>query len=216
MPPRRTSPLLKVSIALVALVGLGFLFIRSLDDARAEPYTLRPEHLGPWTLVADPEAPGDRPLVLLSPPPEMPMRLFRQVFSRAGESLSTPSAPGIGLVLAEELRGSPIPVDELLTLAREAGLERARLVPRCMGYRRASQPGSTRQLYFVWFDLPEFAVFRQALVDRVMEAGGTGFEAGALSPVMMLAAAPDFARWMPIVADAGKDCVAPVTTAAQD
>jgi hypothetical protein len=199
------------AIALLVLAGLAFLFVRSLDDARAEPYTVRPEHLGPWTLVADPEAPGDRPLVLLTPPPEMPMRLFRQVFSRAGESLSTPNAPGIGLVLAAELRGSPIPVDELLTLAREAGLERARLTPRCMAYRRLSQPGSTRQLYFVWFDLPEFAVFRQALVDRVTEAGGPGFEAGALSPVMMLAAAPDFSRWMPIVADAEKDCVAPVT-----
>jgi hypothetical protein len=200
----------------VVLGGLAFLFVRSLDDARATPYTVRPDQLEPWRLVADPQAEGDRPLVLLSPPPEMPMRLFRQVFSRAGESLTTPNAPGIGLVLADELRTSPIPVDELLTLAREAGLERARLTPRCMGYRRESQPGSTRQIYFVWFDMKEFGAFRQALVDRVREGGGTSFNPNALSPVMPLAAAPDFSRWMPIVADAERDCVAPVTTAAQD
>lgn len=207
---RRSSTLIKVFVLVLVIGGAGVLFVRSLDDTRSEPYAVRAESLTGWTLMADESAPADRPLVLLSPPPEMPMRLFRQVFARAGESLSTPNAPGIALVLAGELRDVPVSVDELLTLAREAGLERARLTARCMGYRRESQPGSTRQLYFVWFDVPEFGAFRQALLDRVRAEGGSSFDAGALSPVMMLAAAPDFTRWMPIVVDNEKDCVAPV------
>jgi hypothetical protein len=149
-------------------------------------------------------------VLALTPPAELPLRLFRQVFSRAGESLSAPNAPGIGLVLASELRGAAVPMDELLAVAREAGLDRLRLNPRCMGYRRESQPGSTRQLYFVLFDMPEFAAFREALAARVSAQGETSFTAAGLAPVMMLAAAPDFSRWMPIVADAERDCVAPV------
>lgn len=207
---RRTPALVKVAVILVLLAGVGYLFMRSLDVTRAEPYTVRPEHLESWTLAADAGATGSMAVLALAPPPELPLRLFRQVFSRAGESLSAHSAPGIGLVLADELRGVAVPVDELLALAREAGLDRARINPRCMGYRRESQPGSTRQLYFVLFDLPEFTTFRQSLAARVTSEAGSAFTPAALSPVMMLAAAPDFSRWMPIVADAERDCVAPV------
>jgi hypothetical protein len=209
---RRSSVLIKLLVAGLVLAGVGLLFVRSLDDARSEPYTVRAGDLSGWTLVADEMAPADRPLVLLTPPPEMPMRLFRQVFARAGESLSTPNAPGIGLVLAGELREAAVSADQVLALAREAGLERARLTPRCMAYRRESQPGSTRQLYFVVFDIPEFDAFRAALRDRVSAGGGSGFETRTLSPVMMLAAAPDFTRWMPIAVDPERDCLAPVET----
>lgn len=207
---RRTPALVKVAVVFALLAGVAFLFMRSLDVTRAEPYTVRPEHLGPWTLTPNPGAEGDRAVLALTPPAELPLRLFRQVFSRAGESLSTPTMPGIALVLADELRGGGMPVDDLLALARDAGLDRARLSPRCMGYRRESQPGSTRQLYFVLFDMPEFLAFRQALAARVTSPAGSPFTPGALSPVMMLAAAPDFSRWMPLVADPERDCVAPV------
>lgn len=211
MPPsRRTPALVKVAVILALLAGVAYLFMRSLHVTRAEPYTVRAEHLGSWTLTPDPGAEGDRAVLALAPPAELPLRLFRQVFSRAGESLSTPNMPGIALVLATELAGAPVPVDELVALARETGLDRARVSPRCMGYRRESQPGSTRQLYFVLFDMPEFLAFRQALAARVTSPVGSPFTPEALSPVMMLAAAPDFSRWMPIVADTERDCVAPI------
>jgi len=211
MPPSRGSPaLVKVAIVVALLGGVAFLFMRSLEVTRGEPYTVRAEHLAPWTLTPVPGAEGDRAVLALTPPAELPLRLFRQVFSRAGESLSTPNLPGIALVLASELGGAQAPLDELTALAREAGLDRARLSPRCMGYRRESQPGSTRQLYFVLFDLPEFERFRQAVAARVTAEAGSAFTPDALSPVMMLAAAPDFSRWMPIVADPERDCVAPV------
>jgi hypothetical protein len=209
-PPRRTSPLVTVAIVLTVLVVLGFLFIRSLDDARAEPFLVRAAHLQGWTLVADESAQGETARLALAPPAEMPMRLFRQTFTRAGESLSTPLQPGIALVLGDELRGVTLPGEELMTMARAAGVHRAPIVPACMGYRRDSQPGVTRQVYFVVFDMPEFAVFRQALAARLGSMGVQGFAAEGLSPIMLLAGQPDVSRWMPMVVDRATDCMAPI------
>src|SRR5687768_2216155 len=115
MPVSRRTPWpIKIGIALVLLAGVAVLFMRSLDDARAEPFTVRGEQLAPWTLATDAAAAGDRALLALTPPPELPLRLFRQVFTRAGESLSTPVNPGIALVLADELSGISVPADDLI------------------------------------------------------------------------------------------------------
>lgn len=209
---RRTHPLVKVAVAVAALGGLSVLFMRSLEDTRAEPFTVQASRLESWTLVTDGGADSDRPVLSLAPPPELPMRLFRQVFSRAGESLSTPTRPGIALALSAELGGAPVTPDELAALARDAGIGRGPLRPRCMGFRRESQQGSVRQIYFVVFDMPEFAAFRQGVAARLAVAGVTSFDASGLSPVMPLAAQPDFARWMPIVVDPDRDCIAPIET----
>jgi hypothetical protein len=208
---RPTRTLVKVGIGLALLAGIAVLFVRSLGDTRAEPFTVRAAELEGWSLVTDASAAADQALVALAPPPELPMRLFRQVFSRAGESLTTPTRPGIPLVLAAELGGAAIPAAELAAMAEQAGVGRAPVRPSCMGYRRESKPGATRQLYFVLFDMPAFASFRQALSARVASMGGTGFDPAGLSPVMPLAAQPDFARWMPLAADPASDCMAPVT-----
>lgn len=211
MPPtRRLHPLVKLAIGLVVLAVIGVLFVRSLDDARGEPFLVRPAHLDGWTLTEVPGAQGELPALLLAPPPEMPMRLFRQVFTRAGESLSTPLQPGVALVLADELRGASLTTAELAALAREAGLDRGPVSPACMGYRRDSQPGgATRQVYFISFDMPAFATFRRAVAERLAASGGAGFDAAALSPVMLLAGQPDVRGWMPIVVSAQTDCIAP-------
>lgn len=211
MSRRRLPWPIKIGIVLVLLAGVAVLFMRSLDEARAEPFTVRGEHLAPWTLATDAAAAGDRALLALTPPPELPLRLFRQVFTRAGESLSTPVNPGIALVLADELSGISVPADDLIAMARTAGLDRARITPRCMGYRRDSKPGATRQIYFIVFDMPEYGVFRQALAARAGALGETAFKAAALSPVMPMAGQPDVSGWMPIVVDA-KDCMAPIVT----
>jgi hypothetical protein len=211
MGQTRSHPAVKALIALVVLGVVGALFWYTLDDARAEPYAVRPAHLEGWVLTAPPPGDPDAARLVLQPPAELPMRLFRQVFSRAGESLSTPAVPGIALVLGGEIGGTAITSDELLALGHEAGLDRLTLEPRCVAYRRESQPGSTRQIYFVVFDMPEFARFRRDLAAKInASAGATTVDPARLSPVMPLAAAPDFSRWMPIVADPGRDCVAPI------
>jgi hypothetical protein len=97
-------------------------------------------------------------------------------------------------------------VDQLLTLARESGLERATLTPKCVGYRRVSGTGLTRQLYFLWFESPEFDAFRR----RLEPLGAAGFQPMALSAVMLTAAEPSFDGWQPVVVDEAQDCVAPI------
>jgi hypothetical protein len=198
--------LLKLGGAAVAIAVVGWLFVRSLDDARAVPYEVRPAHLRGWTLQTAPEATGEQARLLLSPPPELPLRLFRQVFSRAGESLSTPAKAGVALVLADELRGATVSDADLVSLAQAAALDRASITLQCMGYRRESQPGRVRQVFFVAVELPGFDAFRQRLAERL-----AGHEARLqpLSPVMLLAGAPDVTGWMPIVVAPESDCVAP-------
>jgi hypothetical protein len=142
----------------------------------------------------------------LRPPAELTMNLFRQLFRRQMESLSTPTAAGIVLALRRELAPGTTAA-QLLTLARDTGLDRARLSPRCVGYRRASAVGVTRQLYFVWFSIPEYDAFRRQLARH---ATGT-YRAEALSPVMLTAAEPGFDGWQPLVVDQARDCVSPIT-----
>jgi hypothetical protein len=162
-------------------------------------------------LTAPPPGDPDAPRLLLQPPAELPLRLFRQVFSRAAESLTTPAVPGIAFVLGREIEGSRVSPDALLALGRDAGIDRLTLVPRCMAYRRESQPGSTRQIYFVVFDMPQFARLRRDLASKIDGATSPrALDPAALSPVMPLAAQPDFSRWMPIVVDPDRDCVAPI------
>ena len=211
IPKRRVHPLIKLAVAIVLLAGVALLFVRSVKDTRAEPYLVNASHLRQWTLAIDTAADADGAVVSLRPQPELPMNLFRQLFSRQMESLGTPSQPGIALALRREIP-SELSADEVLALARDAGLDQATPAPKCVGYRRVSDPGITRQLYFMWFDVAGFDRFRQALASRV----GPGFTAGGLSPVLMMAAEPGFTGWMPVVVDPNRDCIAPVTVSGVD
>jgi hypothetical protein len=205
VPRTRLHPALKILAAIVVLAGLGFLFVRSATDARGEPYEMEPGYLSGWTLAADSAQTAEDAAIALRPPAELPMNLFRQLFSRQMESLSTPSAPGIVLARRSEL-GPTAGSDQLLALAREAGLDRARLTPRCVGYRRESARGVTRQLYFVWFLLPEYDAFR----GRLAALANAAYQPAALSPVMLTAAEPGFEGWQPVAVDEDTDCVAPI------
>jgi len=206
IPKRRVHPLIKVAVAILLLAGVALLFIRSVKDTRAEPYVVSANHLQNWRLGIDTAADADGAVVSLRPPPELPMNLFRQLFSRQMESLGTPSQPGIPLVLRREIP-SEISAEALLALARDAGLDHAVPAPKCVGYRRVSDPGITRQLYFMWFDVPGFDRFRQALAPQA----GPGFAPAGLSPVLMMAAQPSFTGWLPVVVDQDRDCIAVVT-----
>jgi len=67
-----------------------------------------------------------------------------------------------------------------------------------------SQPGITRQAYFVLFDAPAIAQFRQQL----------GLDPKALSSILFVAGAgPDFNSWLPQRASAEADCLAPIEIA---
>lgn len=205
-PGKKVHPLIKVAVALLLLAGVGLLFIRSVKDARAEPYVIAARHLQGWTLGIDTAADSQGSVVSLRPPPEMPMNLFRQLFSRQMESMGTPSEPGIPLTLRQELPPMVTP-EQVLELAQAAGLEKAAITPACVGYKRVSAMGATRQLYYVRFSVAGFEGFRS----RLGALAGPDFKPAALSPVLMMAAQPDFTGWMPIGPDAKGECIAPVT-----
>jgi hypothetical protein len=211
MPAPASRLVLRLVVILLALAGLGYLFLQTLDDARSEPFPVRGAELIGWTLAADTATQdASAPLVSLRPPRELPMRLFRQLFSRVMETMNTPAAPGVPLALVGEV-GGRVPVDELIAMAREAGVEQGRVEPRCLAHRRIPEAGAPRQLYYLVVDVTGFVAFRRALAVRLHEVTDAPalFDPAGLEPVLMLAAShPEFARWLP-VRDAESHCIAP-------
>lgn len=93
MPSRkRSNVFVKLAIAAVVLVGLGYLFIYSLETSLSEPYTVEPARLGPWTLVIEAADGPGAPLLSLRTSQELVAGLFRQLFQRKMESMNTPVA----------------------------------------------------------------------------------------------------------------------------
>jgi hypothetical protein len=198
-----------MAIALAAIALLGYLFMKSLETTRSEPYTIARAHLGKWTLVLEDARGPNAPLLSAGTNPELAARLFRQLFQRAAESMSAPATSSIPIVLRGEfdrgLAGRMTPA-ELLAAARAAGLESASHELRCLVHRRISEPGMTRQIYFAMVESPSITGFRAQLA----RTAGASFEASALTPIMLVGASDEaFHRWLPIRAEPA-DCVAPI------
>jgi hypothetical protein len=202
-----TSLFFKLAAGLGVVTAFGFLFMRSLHDTTTTPYTAERQHLRSWTLVLEPASRPNDPLLAMRPAPELAGGLFQQVFSRTMESLSAPIAPAVPLVLLGEfdrvVRDRLTP-DALLAAARAAKLETAAITPRCVVHRRVSEPGGSRQLFFVFFDAPSVSQFRQQL----------GLDPAALSPVLFIAGAgADFNSWLPQRVNSEAECLASIETA---
>ena len=208
-------PWRKVGLVAVGLVVLPWLFWQTVQDSVTEPYVIDPVDGSVWTLaLADAPQPGAAMLVL-RPPGQLTSRLFNQIFSRTMESMISPNDGGIPIVLQQEYRTalqSVVAAEELLTLAAEAGLDRVRPDPICIGVKRTPYAGRSRQLYFGLFDLPAFGRFRTQLGRLSAERnGGDAFDPDALVPVMPISGSDgDFASWWPLAVDAETDCQAPL------
>lgn len=202
----RKSLLIKIALALLAVSAFAFLFMRSIEDTRTAPYTVERAHLQRWTLALEPASASNHPLLVLRPPPELAAGIFKQIFSRAMESLNSPMTPSIPVVLRGEFDatvGARMTQDAMLAAAIAAGVEAAP-APRCLVHRRISEPGGVRQVYLVFFDAPAIAQFRRQ----------SGLDPEALSPVLFIAGAgSDFNSWLPQRVNTGADCVAPVEVA---
>jgi hypothetical protein len=205
----------KVVAVLLILGGFLYLFLHTAQDARSEPYTVARESLQPWTLSLEPAPRSTAPILVVRPPQELGGSLFSQVFQRMMESMQGSTGGGVAVVLRDEyelaLAGRYTP-QSLLEAARAAGLETASLTPVCVAMRRISEPGLTRQLYFVVFDAPAVVQFRQQLGRELQASPGPGvFDPAALSPVLFIGGSDAaFDRWLPIQADADRDCLAPI------
>ena len=200
--------LIKVAVVMLAIVVFAFLFMRSIEDTRTAPYSVQRAHLQTWTLSVEPASASNHPVLVLRAAPELSAGLFKQIFSRAMESLNSPSAPAIPLVLRGEFESvvdrDRMTQDAMLAAARAAGIETTAPSPRCLVHRRISEPGGVRQAYLVLFDAPAITRFRAQL----------GLDADALAPVLFVAGTgPDFNAWLPQRVNAGADCVAPIEVA---
>ena len=203
----KRPPLVKIAVGILAVAAFAVLFMRSLEDARAEPYTVDRAHLRSWTVALEPASTPTEPLLVLRGSPELAAGVFRQIFARAMESLNSPVAPAIAVVLRGEFDrvvGDQLTPDAMLAAARAAGLDSAAPSPVCLVHRRVSEPGGVRQVYLVLFDAPAIAQFRRQI----------GLDAEALSPVMFVAGAgSDYNSWLPQRVNASSDCIAPVEMA---
>lgn len=207
--------LLKVVIALVAVGVLAVLFVRSAQSSRAEPFTIERDDLTGWTLMLAPAADPLDSLLSITPKAELLPPLSRALFARIGESLHYPPA-AMPVVLRSEFQramAGALTPEALLDAARDAGLASAMFQPQCMARRRISEPGQTRSVYFVLFDLPVFTRFREQVAERLRATGRdpSPFDPAALSPVLIAADLDgSFGRWLPLRADAEVDCFAPI------
>jgi hypothetical protein len=215
-PPRPSAPAkpplplpVKVLVALLVVAGLGFAFVKTVRSSRSAPYVIQAASAGRWRLVMVGGSRPNDPVLVLEPPAGVSRDLFDQVFKRSMESMAAPETAGIPLVLRREVEraGAAAPsMDEILALARQAGLEATPPDPRCMGHRRLPEPDTRQQLYFALFDSPAFKDFRQRLAARL----GPGFDPELASPVMFVGVVEsNMYRWLPIHADA-TDCLAPI------
>ncbi len=209
MTVRRSKVLTRVLVAVAALGVVGFLFVRSLEDTRSQPYTVARGPADTWELVVAPAASANSPLLSLRTRPELVSNLSRQVFQRVMESNASPQEALIPLVLQEEfdraLAGTMTP-GALVAAARAAGLESARHELRCLAHRRESEGRRVRQVYFVIVDSPTVRAFREQLA----RTGAPAFDAAALTPVVVVAhSESSLEHWLPIRATE-EECVAPI------
>ena len=212
----RKETWVKLGVGAVAIVVLPWLFLKTVQDTIAEPYEVDDATLTGWTLtLADPARPGISMLGLQPPQPLVPL-LFDQVFNRTMVSMTSPGQDVLPIVLQSEFQtvlGTVLSPDQMLEAAREAGLEQASLEPVCMGVKRQPFAGRSRELYFVLFDAPAVAAFRQQLGRVAAERGGPGaFGATTFDLVLPIAGSDaGFASWWPMTVDRGADCQAPLT-----
>jgi hypothetical protein len=205
----------KVLVLLVVLGVLGYLFVRSLQSTRSEPYPIQAGHLRGWTLATEEPGSASGAALVLRPPAALPPTLFKQIFERAMESLAAPGNPGMPLVLAHELQqslGGKVTAERLLEMARDAGLEREPLEAHCVAHRRVSDPGVMRFAYAAAFRSPAYDRFRNVVSALAREASGgvDTFDPTAQSPVLIIGASDAaFAAWLPWRVTES-DCLAPL------
>lgn len=207
--------LVKIAVVVAVLAVFVYLFLRTAQDARSQPYVVEQASLQGWTIAVEPDGGPSSPLIVARPPQELSAGIFRQVFARMMESMRGSTEAAVPLVLRGEyemsLAASFTP-EELAGMARSAGLDGGALEPSCVALRRISQPGVTRQLYFIVFESPAFARFREQIGREVAATpAAVPFDPASLAPVMIVAASDTaFDSWLPIGANAHADCVAPI------
>ena len=97
-------------------------------------------------------------------------------------------------------------VEDIMDLARDAGVTDARFEPVCMGQRR----DSSQQLFYVVFRASAFDVFRDRLTPLFQEhAGAVPYDPLLVRPVLAVAATDQhFTHLWPVAVNPSADCQA--------
>jgi hypothetical protein len=180
---------------------------------RSRAYAVNHDELRGWTLeLAEAAGPA---VVALRPPPRLWEDLVKQVSQRAEETLISAEHPALPIVLqaeyADSLQGV-MSVEDIMDVARDAGLEMARLEPVCLGRRIERTSRGSGAVFFVVFEAGVFNDFRQQLSPLFPEhAGAALFDPAALDPVLLVGATDrELLRWAPAAIDRPADCQASV------
>jgi hypothetical protein len=196
--------------ALVAASGVAALSALLVNGIRSSgPSAIDAAELSGWTIVTGRD--GEPGVVALQPPVHLTGNLFQDLLVRVGQPLMAPSRTVMPLVLQTEYEDSlqgVLSVDDVVRLARESGVDTARFEPICVGHRHRASERASGRLFFVVFDSPAFADFRQRLLPLHTEHGGVSvYDPGALRPILAVAATDRaFDRWWPITVERS-DCL---------
>lgn len=210
----------KIVIGVIAVGLLFALFLWTLQETVSTPYDVAGRLLTGWQVVAESGGGPEAPMLSLVPPRELTMSLFQQVFERTMESMNAPPAYGITLILRREFdqtMAGLLEPDELVQLARDAGLEEAVLDPLCFAVRTGSTNREPRRTFYVTFELPALERFRTRVAEQLERRGGepTSFRPEAVAPVLYLAATDGgFRDVPPVAAPPDDECSAPVEISA--
>ncbi len=206
----RRTLLRKIGIAAVVMAGIGWLFLRTIQNTNAEPYSIGAAGLSGWRLAVGSEA---SPVLLgLQPPDGMREAIYQQIFLRTMVSLTQPVVP-MPLLLRREyesgLNGS-MSLEAVMDMARQAGLETARFEPMCVGQEQLSS-GRSQQVYYAVFKAEAFDRFRAELARRQPPSvDANAFDPRALRPMLAIAASDDAFGRAPLDGGAADRCQAPL------
>jgi hypothetical protein len=194
-----------IAAGLVAGLALAWFLVKTIRERR--PYAVADRELSGWKVIAGP--PGGA-VVALQPPPELAANLFREISRRTKEPLVAPDQPLVPLVLPDEYADSlqgVLSVDDIIEIAKGAGLDATRFEPVCVARSSDSQSGRVEELFSAIFEAPAYADFRQQLTPMFPEhAGSVTYEPAALH-LMLPVAATDRELARRSTADRQAECV---------
>ena len=205
----------KIFITGGLLVVLGWLFWQSVQSSLSEPYVIDQSLVAEWRLVLRSPMQAGVGLLALQPTDQLRAELFQQIFGRTMESMTSPVAAAIPLILREEyavLVARGMSPDDLRRVAEAVGVADTAPRPLCIGVVREAVRGGSRQLYYALFASPAVDEFRRQLVEQADDGGSTSgsFEASPYALAIPLAASDgDFQSWFPLRVTE-TDCLAPL------
>ena len=204
---------------MAVLAVLSVLFLRTLRESTSAPYLMRAEHLTGWQLTLNPAAGVGGPVLALTPPRELTLELFQQVFQRTMESMNPPAVYAVTLIqrgeFSSSLEGLVDPTNCWPSPGKSASTVRPsnRAAWRC---GPAARPTSLAGRSSRYSTCRSFTRSGRESAGLLTERGGdaVAFDPSAAAPVLYLAATDGgFRGWPAADAAAEQYCVAPLELA---